>query len=53
MTEFLSDLREHWNDGYWWAEHQIELAVIVALVTGFLGVGFAYLEARVRKAALA
>lgn len=53
MNDFLSDLREHWNDGYWWADRQILLAIIVALATGLLGVGFAYLEARVRKAAMA
>ena len=53
MTDFLSELREHWNDGYWWADRQLLLAVLVALATGIIGLGFAFLEARVRAAVAA
>ena len=48
MSDFLAELREHWDDGYWWADRQLLLAVLAALATGIVGLGFAYLEARVR-----
>lgn len=53
MIDFLAELREHWNDGYWWADRQLLLAILMALATGALGVAFAYLEGRARKAAMA
>jgi len=48
VSDFLAELREHWDDGYWWADRQLLLAVLAALATGIVGLGFAYLEARVR-----
>lgn len=53
VSEFFDDLREHWNDGYWWADRPLTLAILLSIFTGILGVGFAYLEGRARKAALA
>lgn len=53
MSDFLSDLREHWDDGYWWADRQLLLAVLAALATGIVGLLFVYLEARVRRAVAA
>lgn len=38
LRELASELREHWNDGYWWADRQLLLAVLVALLTG--GIAF-------------
>lgn len=49
MSDFLSELREHWSDGYWWADRQLLLAILAALATGVVGLLFTYLEARVRK----
>lgn len=53
MSDFLSELREHWNDGYWWADRQLLLAILAAIATGLIGLLFAYLETRVRAAAAA
>lgn len=33
MSEFLQDLRDHWNDSYWWADHQLLLAVLLGIVS--------------------
>lgn len=45
MRELLADLREHWDDGYWWADRQLLLATLVAIIAGTLGLLFAVLEA--------
>ena len=50
MSDFLSELREHWDDGYWWADRQLLLAVLAALATGIVGLVFAFLETRMRAA---
>ena len=33
MREFLTDLRDHWDDGYWWADRQILLAIVLGLLS--------------------
>lgn len=50
MSEFLSELRDHWSDGYWWADHQLELAVLVAVLAGTIELVFAYLKLRMTRA---
>lgn len=32
MRNFLDELREHWDDGYWWADRQILLAIVLGLI---------------------
>jgi hypothetical protein len=32
MTAFLAELAEHWDDGYWWADHQLAQAVLVGVI---------------------
>jgi len=32
MKEFLEDLRDNWDDSYWWADHQLLLAILLGLV---------------------
>lgn len=41
MREFLEDLRNHWDDSYWWADHQLLMACLVGLVS----LSFALVEA--------
>jgi ABC-type Fe3+ transport system permease subunit len=48
VSDFLSELREHWSDGYWWADRPLTLAVLAAFLTGAIGLVFAFLEARMR-----
>lgn len=51
MSDFLAELREHWDDGYWWADRQLLLAVVVALIAGTIELMFVYLKTRVTAAA--
>lgn len=44
MSELLSELRENWNDGYWWADHELLLATLAATVTAMISLTGAYLE---------
>lgn len=50
MREYLEELREHWDDSYWRADHPEVMAVLIGLITGILGLLFAYLETAMRKA---
>jgi hypothetical protein len=51
VRDFARELRENWDDHYWWARHQALQAALVALVVGAIGLLFTYLEARVRLSA--
>jgi hypothetical protein len=46
--EFLQELRENWDDHYWWARHQALQAALVAILVGAIGLLFTYLETRVQ-----
>lgn len=46
MREYLDELRDHWDDAYWRADHPEFLAVIIAIATGLIGLMFAWLEQR-------
>lgn len=45
MREFLDELREHWDDSYWWADHQLLMAVLLGLV----GLAFTAAELWLRR----
>lgn len=51
MSDFLAELREHWDDGYWWADRQILLAIVVGIIAGCLELAFVYLKMRMMRAA--
>jgi hypothetical protein len=51
MLEHLREMWEHKGDSYWWADHQLELAVLVALAAGSIGLVFKYAELRLEVAA--
>jgi hypothetical protein len=50
MPELWQELREHWDDGYWWADRQLLLAVLVALAAGTIGLVFKTLELLMTRA---
>jgi ABC-type Fe3+ transport system permease subunit len=47
--EWLKELRDHWNDHYWRADHPEVTAVLVAILSGLVGLLFAYLQARMER----
>jgi hypothetical protein len=52
--EFLRELRDNWDDHYWWARHQALQAALVAVLIGAIGLAFAWLETRMKiRAAVA
>lgn len=52
MSEYLRELWEHRSDGYFWADHQLELAVLVALAAGTIGLVFTYAELALKRSML-
>lgn len=46
LAEFWAELRENWDDSYWWADHPELRAAMVGVVAGIVSLMFAYLEAR-------
>lgn len=44
MREYLEELRDNWTDAYWRADHPEVMAVVVALLTGAIGLTFAFVE---------
>jgi hypothetical protein len=49
MREYLEELREHWNDSYWRADHIEVTAALAAIITGLIGLMFAWLETILRR----
>jgi hypothetical protein len=51
LRDFLRDLRENWDDHYWWARHQALYAIMIGIAAGVVSLLFAWLETRVKIAA--
>ena len=51
MREFFEELREHWDDAYWWADRQLLLAIALGLVAGVLDLFFVWLKIKIAAAA--
>jgi hypothetical protein len=47
MRDYLQDLLENWDDDYWRADHPEVIAAALAVLTGLIGLAFAWLEARI------
>jgi hypothetical protein len=47
--EFAEELRLHWDDPYWWADHQLLQTVLACTIVGVLSIGFKYLELRMAQ----
>src|SRR6185437_4786615 len=45
IRDWWEELRENWQDPYWRADHPEVQAFIVAVITGTIGLIFAFLEA--------
>jgi hypothetical protein len=52
MREYLDELRDNWTDSYWRADHPEVMAVLVAVLTGVIGLTFALIEIHLRQAQL-
>ena len=53
MKDFVNELRERWGEMWEQFDDQLLAAVAIAVITGVLGIVFAYCEGRARKAAIA
>lgn len=51
LREFLADVRENWDDDYWWARHQVLRATLIAIVMGAISLFFTWLETRIQATA--
>jgi hypothetical protein len=49
VREYLEELREHWTDSYWRADHPEVMAALVAVITGLVGLAFAWLQAQLLR----
>lgn len=49
VTELLRELRERWDDPYWWADHQALRITLLSLLSGVLGLLFVYLDAKLKR----
>ena len=52
VREFLEELRDNWDDHYWWMRHLFLLTTITSILSGLLGLAFAWLETRIRRTGL-
>lgn len=48
LRDFLEDLRDNWDDHYWWARHQALQATLLAVIAGAISLLFTWLEERVK-----
>lgn len=51
MADYLAELRENWDDPYWRADHPEVMAILIAIVSGLIGLTFVALELWMRRAA--
>lgn len=54
LREYLEDLRDHWRDPYWWADHTFLQTCIACGLVGMIGLVFKWgeltMEAKMRPA---
>lgn len=50
LRDWLVDAWEHRGDSYWWLDHMALQAVLIALATGLVALGFKYAELRMVEA---
>jgi hypothetical protein len=49
LNDFVQDFREHWDDAYWWADHQLLQTALACTVVGVMGLAFKYAELRMQQ----
>lgn len=47
--EWLEELRDNWDDPYWRVDHPEVMAVLVAVITGIIGLAFAVVQALIQR----
>lgn len=47
--EFLEELREHWDDVYWWADHPTLRTILVCGVAAIVGLIAEYGKLRMQR----
>lgn len=54
LRDLLDELRDHWDDHYWWARHRELQITVLAIISGAIGLLFTWLETRIKiKASVA
>ena len=53
LREWWAELREHWDDPYWRADHPELVAVCIAFATGIIGLLFDVLKALIERSLIA
>jgi hypothetical protein len=48
--EFFAELREHWDDSYWWADHPALRVLLLSLIAAAVELSRRYLELRLARA---
>lgn len=51
MSEFLKELRDNWDNSYWWADHPTLRVALLSIISGAIGVLFVYLNVKVEQLA--
>lgn len=49
VTEFLEDLRDNWDDHYWWARHQALQIALLSILSGTIGLVFLWARLRMER----
>lgn len=49
LKEWWEDIRDNWDNPYWRVDHPEVIAVLVALITGIIGLAFAVLQALIQR----
>jgi len=44
MDDWFEELREHWQDRYWWIDHPELSAILLAIAGGLIELTFAWLR---------
>jgi len=52
LRDFWQEIRDHWDDHYWWMRHPELQIMLLSVISGVIGLLFAWLETRIRIAAV-
>lgn len=47
--EKLAELRDHWDDSYWWADHPTLRIAILSVVSGIVGLVFLWAQLELKR----
>lgn len=49
MQEFLEEVKDNWNNAYWWADHQWLMAIGMGVILGGISFTFKYGELKMEQ----